>query len=153
MTQARNATGATAPLDDGDVAEFSQLHDAPPSVTNQAIAMNQRRAAPRYKVELDVSLGGDHNFYVGFVENMSAGGVFIATHMLKAIGDLFELAVHLPNTGDIIRGLGEVRWIREYSESSNVPPGMGVRFVRLEPGCQERIDEFLQQREPLFYDD
>lgn len=124
-----------------------------PAPAAEGVAPGQRRVAPRYKVELDVSLGSDHNFYVGFVENLSTGGVFIATHMLKAVGEVFELTVHLPNSSTAVRGLGEVRWIREYSERSNVPPGMGVRFIKLEPESQTLIEEFLSKREPMFFDD
>ena len=113
----------------------------------------QRRASPRYAVELDVSLGSDHNFYAGFVENMSVGGVFVATHMIKPVGEKLELAIHLPESDIVVRGIGEVRWIREYSEQSNVPPGMGVRFVHLEPASAEAIEAFLGQRDPLFFDD
>jgi len=112
-----------------------------------------RREFSRYKVELDVSLGSDHNFYVGFVENMSSGGVFIATHMLKAVGEIFELSIHVPSSEAMISGTGEVRWVREYSERSNVPPGMGVRFIHLEPGSIEAIEQFLARREPIFFDE
>jgi uncharacterized protein (TIGR02266 family) len=154
MMQAKTATQTATRREERAEAEFSRLHEAaPPSAGGQAALNSQRRVAPRFKVELDVSLGSDHNFYVGFVENMSVGGVFIATHMLRAVGDVFELAVHLPNSDAIVKGIGEVRWIREYSERSNVPPGMGVRFIQLESGCQEIIEKFLASREPMFFDD
>lgn len=112
-----------------------------------------RRASPRYAVELDVNLGSQHNFYAGFVENMSVGGVFVATHMIKPVGEEVEFAIHLPDNDIVVRGIGEVRWIREYSEQGNMPPGMGVRFVHLEPASAEAIEVFLSQREPLFFDD
>ncbi|HEY5958603.1 MAG TPA: TIGR02266 family protein [Polyangiaceae bacterium] len=152
---AKNANQAASRREERMEAEFSNVNDAPPSsrAGSDSPVNSQRRGAPRFKVELDVSLGSDHNFYVGFVENMSVGGVFIATHMLRAVGDVFELSVHLPNSEEVVQGLGEVRWIREYSERSNVPPGMGVRFIRLEPGSAEKIQEFLARREPMFYDD
>ena len=114
---------------------------------------SQRREHPRYAVELDVSLGSDHNFYAGFAENLSAGGVFIATHVLKPAGELIEFSVNLPNLGGAVRGLGEVRWTREYCERSNVPPGLGLRFVKLEPGSKELIARFLVHRDPIFFDD
>jgi hypothetical protein len=41
-----------------------------------------RREHSRFHVDLDVTVGSDHNFYAGFAENLSAGGVFIATHKL-----------------------------------------------------------------------
>lgn len=121
-----------------------------PSIPTKA---PQRRAHPRYSVDLDVSLGSDHNFYAGFTENLSEGGVFVATHLIKPVGERLELTIHLPDSDAVIRGLGEVRWLRTYSEQSNVPPGMGVRFVELEPGSLEAIERFLERREPLFFDD
>ena len=152
MIQANKVDAQTPKREERLEAEFSRLQDEHPA-TEEMAAASQRREHPRYKVELDVSLGSDHNFYVGFVENLSTGGVFIATHMLKAVGEVFELTVHLPNSTEAVRGLGEVRWIREYSERSNVPPGMGVRFIRLDPGAQILIEEFLSKREPMFFDE
>lgn len=128
--------------------EASHLSNSP-----AAEVITQRRASPRYKVELDVSLNSEHNFYVGFVENLSVTGVFIATHMLKDVGQTLELYIHLPNSDVVVQALGEVRWVREFCEQNNTPPGMGVRFQHLEPGCEGQIVEFLSSREPLFFDD
>ncbi len=131
-------------------AQFTRVSE---NASGEHSQPTHRRVHARYKVELDVSLGSDHNFYVGFVENMSAGGVFIATHMLRAVGEVFDLAIHVPSSDAMISGTGEVRWVREYSERSNVPPGMGVRFIHLEPGSVEAIEQFLARREPIFFDE
>jgi uncharacterized protein (TIGR02266 family) len=112
-----------------------------------------RRKHSRFRVDLDVTVTSEHNFYAGFVENMSVGGIFIATHQLKPVGERLEFSVNLPGVDEPIRGMGEVRWVRVYSESSNVPPGMGIKFDQLEPKSVRAIEEFLSQREPLFYDD
>ncbi len=77
--------------------------------------------------------------------------MFIATHLLKPEGSIVDISIFLPQTQKEVRGKGEVRWVREYNEASDVPPGMGVRFVELEPGSLEAINEFLSQRDPLFY--
>jgi hypothetical protein len=61
--------------------------------------------------------------------------------------------VHLPGAPEPIRGAGVVRWVRVYSEASNVPPGMGIRFDPLGPAAVQTIETFLAQREPLFYDE
>lgn len=118
-----------------------------------AVAADNRRVNPRYAVELDVTMSSEHNFYAGFAENISTGGLFIATHLLRPAGEKFEISVNLPGCPEPIRGMGEVRWVREYSEESNTPPGMGIRFVSLSPGAVEAIDTFLRDRQPLFYDD
>ena len=112
-----------------------------------------RREHSRYQVDLDVTVTSEHNFYAGFVENMSVGGVFIATHQLKPVGERLEFSVHLPGHTEAIRGTGEVRWVRVYSEQSNVPPGMGIRFDPLDDLSRTRIEEFLAKRDPMFFDE
>lgn len=112
-----------------------------------------RREHARYSVDLEVSVTSEHNFYAGFVENLSVGGVFIATHQLKPVGERLEFSVRLPNLEHAIRGTGEVRWVRVYSEGSDVPPGMGIKFDALDEASQRSIESFLAQREPLFYDE
>jgi uncharacterized protein (TIGR02266 family) len=112
-----------------------------------------RREHSRFRVDLEVTVTSEHNFYAGFIENMSVGGLFIATHQLKPAGERVEFSVHLPDGGEAIRGSGLVRWVRVYSESSDVPPGMGICFDDLDAAARARVEKFLAQREPIFYDD
>jgi uncharacterized protein (TIGR02266 family) len=112
-----------------------------------------RRVHPRFTVDLDVTVASDHNFYAGFAENLSAGGIFVATHKLLPVGETVKLSIRLPGMDEPIEGTGEVRWVREYSERSNVPPGLGFRFVELSSGASEAIKRFLENRDPLFFDD
>lgn len=113
---------------------------------------SHRREHSRFSVDLDVTVGSDHNFYAGFAENLSAGGVFIATHKLKPVGSKIELTINLPD-GVQLRANGEVRWVRVFNEHSDTPPGMGVRFNDLADASVALIQNFLARREPLFFDD
>src|SRR5215510_7669379 len=131
-------------------AEFTKRTSGRPGEGRESTG---RREHDRFGVELDVTVSSEHNFYAGFVENMSVGGIFIATHQLKPVGERLEFSVHLPGTEEPIRGSGVVRWVRVYSEASNVPPGMGIKFDPLEPAAVRAIESFLAQREPLFYDE
>jgi uncharacterized protein (TIGR02266 family) len=111
-----------------------------------------RRHHARYGVELTVSLGSAHNFYQGLAENLSEGGLFIATHRPRPVGELLEFTVNLPD-GEPIHGTGQVRWVRDYHEDSEAAPGMGLRFVTLDERDLARIRRFLDHREPLFFDE
>jgi uncharacterized protein (TIGR02266 family) len=111
-----------------------------------------RREHSRFSVDLDVTVGSDHNFYAGFAENLSAGGVFIATHKLKPVGSKIELSINLPD-GAQLKTEGDVRWVRVFNEHSDTPPGMGVRFNNLPESSVALIQNFLARREPLFFDD
>ena len=137
-------------------AEFVKNEEATQAETDSGPRMldaPKRREHSRFSVDLDVTVTSDHNFYAGFVENMSVGGIFIATHQLKPVGERLEFSVHLPGAEAPIRGTGEVRWVRVYSEASNVPPGMGIKFDQIDPESVKAVQAFLAQREPLFYDE
>jgi uncharacterized protein (TIGR02266 family) len=135
----RNATTAK-PLEPTGEAEASE------------VGGSHRRGHQRFSVDLDVSLGSDHNFYSGFAENLSVGGVFVATHQLRPVGETVEVCIHLPD-GTEVRAAGEVRWVRLFNSESDMPPGMGLRFGQLEPTANQAIERFLNQREPIFFDD
>src|SRR3954469_2560354 len=44
-----------------------------------------RREHDRFEVDLQVSVLSEHNLYAGLAENLSAGGLFIATHQLQPV--------------------------------------------------------------------
>lgn len=137
-------------------AEALDEQERPDEATILSIAPlsagGHRREYSRFSVDLDVTVGSDHNFYAGFAENLSAGGVFIATHKLKPVGSKIELSINLPDAVTV-RALGEVRWIRVFNERSDTPPGMGVKFLEIDDACVAAISGFLSRRDPLFFDD
>jgi uncharacterized protein (TIGR02266 family) len=112
-----------------------------------------RRRHERFTVEAAITLESEHNFYAGLVENLSASGVFIATHTLRPIGEHVEFSIQIGDSEEPITGVGEVRWIREYSETSDTPPGLGLKFLELDPVSLARLEEFLKARAPLLFDD
>ena len=71
------------------------------------------RAAERFDLEVKVDLESDHNFYTGLTQNISSGGVFIATHHMRKIGDRITLKFTLPGSAKPLVVETEVRWIRE----------------------------------------
>jgi len=113
------------------------------------------RASERFDLEVKVDLESDHNFYTGLTQNISSGGVFIATHHLRRIGDRITLKFTLPGSAKMVEVETEVRWIRENSAllRAHGEQGMGVRFINLSAEAQQAIDAFLQSRESLYYDD
>ena len=113
------------------------------------------RAAERFDLEVTVDLESDHNFYTGLTQNISSGGVFIATHHIRKIGDRITLNFTLPGSAKPLLVETEVRWIRENTAlmRAHGDTGMGVRFINLSPEAKEVIDAFVQSRESLYYDD
>jgi uncharacterized protein (TIGR02266 family) len=121
-----------------------------PSPAAEAKSFAESRREPRHFVELEVNIGSESNFYLGFTENLSSGGVFVATYALKPIGAKVEVALTLPD-GATLTMPGIVRWLRQ--PSGEGWPGIGVQFEAVSPEDETRIRKFLSLREPMFYDD
>jgi uncharacterized protein (TIGR02266 family) len=103
-------------------------------------------------VSLEVTPDSDHNFYVGFSANISEGGLFVATYTRKEVGEVVSIQFTLPGDDEPITALTEVRWVREYNETSDVGAGLGLSFVEISDAAKARIHAFCQTaREPLFY--
>jgi len=116
---------------------------------SQAQALRQpdlRRVFDRASLSLEVTLERDHGFFTGFTENLSEGGLFVATHMPSKVGDRVILAMSLPGAATAVRTECEVRWLRLFSETSDAPPGMGLRFVRLSEDDKREITAFVARR-------
>src|ERR1044071_5352230 len=106
------------------------------------------RASERYDLEVKVDLESDSNFYTGLTQNISSGGLFIATHHLRKIGDRITLNFLLPGSDKPLLVETEVRWIRENTALMRADggTGMGVRFINLTPEAQTAITAFIQSR-------
>ena len=116
---------------------------------------NQAREHTRHSMSAKVTMGSEHNFYTGFTQDISTGGLFIATNEIQEIGEIVEFGLQLGKGKTEIQVRGEVRWVREANEwTKDVPPGMGIKFLELDPRVAEKIDEFIHlSREAIFYDD
>jgi len=115
----------------------------------------QQRRAERHDIEVSVDFESDSNFYAGLTQNISTGGLFIATHRIRKVGERINLKFTLPGASKAIEVETEVRWIRENSSlmRTEASPGMGVRFIDMPPADAQLIQKFLESRESLLYDD
>ena len=105
------------------------------------------------RLDAQVDLQGDTNFYVGFAQNVSAGGLFVASFDFHPVGTEVDVAFALPD-GTRIQTRGTVRWVREVNDATpDVWPGMGLEFQALHPEAEAAIQRFIADREPLFYPD
>jgi uncharacterized protein (TIGR02266 family) len=78
-----------------------------------------------------------------YLENISAGGMFIRTTVPPPVGTVFDFELTLEDYSRLVHGLGEVVWVRERDEGFDRPAGMGVRFLSLEPESRELIERLL----------
>lgn len=129
--------------------EPTKVPSTPPT-SGERLSWSDTRKSNRQPIEIEVGIASQSNFYVGFTENLSNGGVFVATYASKPIGEHVEVALAFPS-GEELKVRGVVRWLRE--ATSDGWPGMGVQFESLSPQDEAKIRKFLSLRDPLFYDD
>lgn len=112
-----------------------------------------REARGHDRVELQVAVTGvgDDNFFVGFSENISEGGVYVATMCPPAVGEVIELSIALGPT-NVIQVRGECRWHRTNEIGEAI--GCGVRFSALGPREEAMLQAAMErsERSPLFFD-
>lgn len=133
----------------------SRKGGAGPSSTSKPESLrpgSSRRAQPRYNVEMEVGVSSESNFYMGFTENLSATGVFVATYKPRPIGSRIEVTLTLPNSVEL-KVMGTVRWTRGESSGGDSWPGMGIQFDGLSAEEEKIVSKFLRLRDPLFYDE
>lgn len=103
-------------------------------------------------VEIEIDQTSEHNFWSGLEMNIEGGGVFVATHQSLDVGTPISVEMSLPFEQEPVMATGEVLWIRAYNESSEAPPGVGVRFVDVRDEDIQKIRRFTERvREPIFF--
>jgi hypothetical protein len=103
------------------------------------------------RVEVNVSLVSEHNFYVGPTRRIDSGGVFIATALPPTLGTRLQVRLGLAD-GRKVDLDGEVAFIREKSATTGrQPPGCGVKLFGLPGWAIESIDRFTQARQPIVF--
>ncbi len=103
------------------------------------------------RVEVNVSLVSEHNFYVGPTRRMDSGGVFIATAMPPPVGTRLQIRLGLAD-GRKIDTEGEVSFVREKSATiGRQPTGCGVRLLSLPGWAVDAVERFILARQPIVY--
>jgi Tfp pilus assembly protein PilZ len=114
--------------------------------------VDEPRARPvPTRVEVNVSLVSEHNFYVGATRRMDSGGVFIATAMPPAVGTRLQVRLGLAD-GRKIDVEGVVAFVREKSATiGRQPTGCGVRLHSVPGWAVDAIERFILARQPIVY--
>jgi uncharacterized protein (TIGR02266 family) len=159
VPQVKPATPAKAPAPQPKPAPAARAPADPipapaPAPAKAGAAVENSRGASRVRLQTEVTLGSESNFYTGFSGNLSEGGLFVATYeKLLPAGTRVEVAVTLPDR-PALKLPGTVRWVRDPSDHTpGVFPGMGIAFDDVPSDALKAIKSFLSQREPMFWED
>jgi len=113
----------------------------------------ERRRHRRVDFEVGVDLRSANNFFTGFSENISEGGLFVATEAPHPLGTVIEVTLTVM-AGEPMTLRGEIAWIRPINARGGLPAGFGLRFLGLEAGEQRALQDFVdsQVKDTLFFD-
>jgi uncharacterized protein (TIGR02266 family) len=148
-------TGESAPSK-APAAPSPASPEAPAAHETSSDEVRQVRVPLRTSVrfELNVNAESDHNFYTGFTDNISEGGLFIATDQHINLNTELTFQLSLPTLTGTHELKGVVRWVRHSDEPEpGSPNGVGVQFISLTQELKSGIERFIAQRESIFYDD
>jgi uncharacterized protein (TIGR02266 family) len=122
----------------------------------EQIAHSARQSADirehdRLSFQAEVTVKSETNFFMGFSENISEGGLFLATLSPPAIGESISIFVKTME-GEEIEVEGIVRWHR--SGPGGLVTGCGVQFRELSPAAHRAFEAIMIQlrKEPLFFE-
>ncbi len=105
------------------------------------------RKSPRAPMLLKVEYGSTTEFINDYTENISGGGVFIATTAEFDLGHEIDFAISFPGLLDPIPCKGVVRW-RRAQDTPEEPAGIGVQFlVEQSPGKTALVSLIERLRE------
>ncbi len=106
-------------------------------MTDPSVPRDSRRVPLETRVQLKFEKFS--GFINEFSANLSPGGIFIRSDRPEPVGALVDFEFRLGDGFELIRGRGEVAWVREASDDPAHPAGMGLRFQEISPQGRDLI--------------
>lgn len=136
-----------------DVPEESAAGASPAKSKEAEPQGSDRREYKRYEVNVDVNFESASNFFTGLTQDISRGGLFVATYDLRAVGEQVLVKFQLPDEPNPLEITAVVRWVRENTSLQRAETyGIGLQFVDLPAETVAIIDRFMTKRDSIFYD-
>ena len=106
----------------------------------------ERRKDERIEVMVPVEFEEEFCCFTG---DLSRGGAFILTQNPMDLEEEFTLKMHMLDGREPIEVECKVIWTNKYGkESIGLRRGMGIKFLKLQPAEQIRIEEFIKAYKP-----
>ena len=112
-------------------------------------AMNSRvsgiasREDQRVKKTLSLSYRDQESFVSAYTSNIGKGGLFIKTSNPLPEGESFILKLKLPGLVSALKINCEVVWVNNDESRTDMPLGMGLRFVDMDKNERTLLDKYI----------
>ena len=120
---------------------------APPEATS---GEHKRKDFRLHFLVLDVNEAEAKGSFIGYATDLSEGGMFISTFEPRPVEEEFRISFRLPFEDTQVRCGCRVAWIRSHDPDSRAEPGMGVRFIDIDPEISKKIIIWLDGRKRAF---
>lgn len=114
--------------------------------------MSDKRSQKRVPIVLRIKLRYEDvgTFIDKFAVNLSRGGMFIASRSPKAPGTEVKFELKLADQSTVVSGTGIVRWKCDFDPAKpRALHGMGIEFLKLDPGSEAVLSRVLDHRREL----
>lgn len=108
----------------------------------------KQRADARADVDLEVQYRTAQEFTAAYATNISGGGIFIRTQQPLPLNRDVQIRFTLPGIPQKFVLHGLVVWSNPHPSRSSFPPGMGIKFMDLDPEAKTIIAGFVKERLP-----
>lgn len=110
----------------------------------------ERRVRPeRQPLRVAVHVDGPDGGYEATSENISIGGLLLATDREHAVGDKIRVHFQLPNQQAMLSAEAEVRWVRRRGDRPGAPPsGLGLLFLSPDWSFKVGLRRFMSVASP-----
>lgn len=112
------------------------------------VEQRQHARAP-IEAEVRISYPDRERLVAELCRNVSVGGMFVASDAAPAVGTVVRFELDLAVLKGLLRGTGEVAWVRSEPAGKDAPAGFGVRFVDLDAHQRQLIfrivDRYIQR--------
>jgi uncharacterized protein (TIGR02266 family) len=118
----------------------------PQRPTETVIRADKPRAYPRVPARLRVGWTSSRDFLSAYSQNISRGGIFIATDDPPALREILELSVELPDGLPPVKTRAEVvrRVTTAEAKRSGAVAGAGFQFIDAGDDFRERLDACIE---------
>lgn len=111
---------------------------------------DERRTTPRYELTVALTFESEHNFYTGATRDFGGGGLFVATKVLRPVGECVRIRFTLPGSDVLLDAISEVRWVRP-NDTAEGEAGIGLEFLQMSPSTKQAVKEYLSQRQSIVH--
>jgi len=117
-----------------------------PALSEPVVDADKPRAYPRVPARLRVGWTSSHDFLTAYSENISRGGIFIATDNPPELREIVELSVELPDGSPPVKTRADVVHSVSAAQArrSGRVAGAGLQFIDAGDDFRQRVDACIE---------